>query len=68
MLCAFSALSAFKENGEAMTEKIEIKLSFTGVIDIKNAENNSIIKVNKGSSVSDVLGGLGVKHHHKKYI
>ena len=48
--------------------KIKIKLTFTGVIDIKNAENNSIIKVEKGFSIGDVLAGLGVRKEHKRFI
>jgi sulfur carrier protein ThiS len=48
--------------------EIKIKLSFTGVIDIKNFSNNSILQINEGSTVGDVLSIIGIRKEHKKYI
>jgi sulfur carrier protein ThiS len=48
--------------------EIKIKLSFTGVIDIKDFSNNSILQINEGSTVGDVLSIIGIRKEHKKYI
>jgi len=48
--------------------KIKIHLSYTGVIDIKNVSNNSVIQIKAGSTIEDILSMLGIKKEHKKYI
>ena len=48
--------------------KINIKLSYTGVIDIKNASNDSMLQIDAGSTIGDVLSILGIRREHKKYI
>jgi len=48
--------------------KINIRLSYTGVIDIKNVSNSSIIKIDTDSSIDEVLSMLGIRKGHKKYI
>jgi hypothetical protein len=48
--------------------KINIRLSYTGVIDIKNVSNSSIIKIYTDSSIDEVLSMLGIRKGHKKYI
>ena len=48
--------------------KIKIHLSYTGVIDIKNASNNSVLQIDAGSTIGDVLTILGIRREHKKYI
>ena len=48
--------------------KISVKLSYTGVIDIKNATNNSVLQIEADSTISDVLSILGIRREHKKYI
>ena len=48
--------------------EINIKLSYTGVIDIKNAPNDSILQIDTGSTIGDVLSLLGIRREHKKYI
>lgn len=48
--------------------KIKIKVSYIGVLDIRDVENNSIIDVDEGATVKEVLGLLGVKPMHVKYV
>jgi len=48
--------------------KINIKLSYTGVIDIKNVSSNSFIQLNMGTTIGDALSILGIRKEHKKYI
>ena len=48
--------------------KITVSISFIGVIDIKNIENNSSIELEQNSTVNDLLGLAGIKREHKKYI
>ena len=50
------------------SSKISIKLSFTGVIDIKNASNDSVLQIDTDTTIGDVLSILGIRREHKKYI
>ncbi len=47
---------------------ISIKISFTGVIDIKNISSDSILKLNTGSTINDVLEMAGIKREHRRFI
>jgi hypothetical protein len=47
---------------------IDVKISFTGVIDIKNISDGSIIQIENNSTVDNVLDKLGIRKEHKKYL
>ncbi len=51
-----------------MKKTINIQISFTGVIDIKNIESGSTLQIKLNSTIEDVLTTLGIKREHKKYI
>ena len=49
-------------------ETIDIKISFTGVIDIKGVKDGSIIHIKKMSTVDDIYEQFEIKKHHRKYL
>jgi sulfur carrier protein ThiS len=53
---------------KSMENLIDVKISFTGVIDIKNISDGSIIQIEKDSTVDDILNRLGIKKPHRKYL
>jgi sulfur carrier protein ThiS len=50
------------------SKKIKVKLTFNGVIDIKNIKNNSFLDIVHGTSIGDVLVDLGIRKEHKRFI
>jgi len=49
-------------------KKINVKLSFTGVIDIKNIKSDSVMELNECTNISSLLSILKIRKEHQKYI
>ncbi|MCP4180299.1 MAG: MoaD/ThiS family protein [bacterium] len=49
-------------------KSIVIKVSFTGLIDVKNFNSDSTLSVLSESTINDVLGDLGIKQQHKRFL
>jgi len=49
-------------------KKINVKLSFTGVIDIKNIKSDSVMALNECTNISSLLSILKIRKEHQKYI
>ncbi|HJO94307.1 MAG TPA: MoaD/ThiS family protein [Victivallales bacterium] len=49
-------------------KNITIKVSFTGLIDVKNFNSDSNLSVKSKSTINDVLGVLGIRPQHKRFI
>jgi hypothetical protein len=55
-------------SGKGLEELTNVKISFTGVIDIKNISDGSVIQIEKNSTIDNVLDKLGIRKEHKKYL
>ncbi len=47
---------------------MKIRIEFTGILNIKDLSNNSIIEIKEGLSVSDLLNKYKVSKEHQKFI
>ena len=55
-------------SGKNLEELINVKISFTGVIDIKNISDGSVIQIEKNSTIDNILDKLCIRKEHKKYL
>lgn len=54
-----------------MSEKngnVIIKVSFTGLIDVKNFNSESNLSLKSESTIDDALGQLGIRMQHKRFL
>ena len=51
-----------------MEEAIEIKISFTGLIDVKCYASGDTIQVDRGTDIKSLLSTLGIREQHKRFL